>query len=942
MNATIHTKFNLALLLKIGLALLVIFGSFAAARPAWADASSQAGEAGIAQITGGLGHTVALKTDGTVWTWGDNQRGKLGAGKLVNRYTPSRLSDLTDVKAIASGNNHTLALKKDGSVWAWGGNNSGQLGDGTRKDSGTPVHVEGLNSIMAIAAGANHSVALREDGVVFAWGDNDYGQLGDVTTEDHDTPKEVVGLPEITSIASGVNHVLAVTKEKTVVGWGDNNGGQLGYGTVGGKRTYRVFVEFIQDVKAVAAGNNFSLALKEDGSVFAWGSDTTGQLGNSYGYHYINVAANPKVVTGLRGITAIAAGNTHAMAMSKDGDLYTWGGNQFGQLGIGNTDNKLIFSKIAGFEHTTLIGSGAFHAMAMKADGSVWTWGSNVMGQLGDGSTTNRTTPVMLPRFSLIVNKTDIPESTLSYSNSITPFPIAAGDGFTAVIKDGQVWTWGENTFGQLGIGSSVFKNTPQPVSSLPDSVLLSAKLAQAAALQKDGTVRAWGSNISGQFGDGTTENKNIPAAVPALTDVVSIGSGTNFSVFLKKDGSVWTTGDNSFGQQGDGLAEDRTSPAKVEGLPLIQAVAAGGYHVLALTPDGHVWSWGDNSSGQLGDGTTMPRRSPVAVPKLEEVTAIAAGRNFSLALKADGSVWAWGYNAFGQLGDGTTSSRKEPAPVSGLYGVKSIAAGAYHAIVVKSDGTVWSWGNNLFGQLGDGTTENRSTAVQVKAATGIQYVAAGTYHSAAIDKNEAVWTWGSNGGGQLGDGEYKSRSIPQVIVGFNPMFSDLAGHWAQSSIDAAVQQGMVDGYPDGTFHPDSSIARSELVKLVASALKLNTPVQEAGQPWYVPYEKALQDAGILRQDDLQGAWEDAATRGELARIAVRASSNVPSASAVDTASAMQEALKKGIMQGLDGGRLAPEDTTTRAQAIVVVERLLAVKAGTVLPVDVQSLVKTP
>ncbi|TVY09045.1 RCC1 domain-containing protein [Paenibacillus cremeus] len=939
MNATSRMKFKKASLLQVGLAVLLILSMILPMNSARAESSAQSGFSDLVQITGGSSHTVALKSDGTVWAWGDNQLGKLGAQAVVNRYIPIRVKELSDVKSLAAGLNHTLALKKDGTVWAWGSNNGGQLGDGSKISHATPTKVEGLNDIIAVAAGNNHSVALRDDGVVFTWGDNTFGQLGDASYDPELKPKRITdNMPPVVSIASGANHVIAITKDRDMIAWGDNSSGQLGLGgnSIGGSINSRMYVSGLRNMKSVAAGSNFSLALKDDGVVYAWGSNASGQLGTPF---IRNISGEPGYLVGLGEVKAIAAGNSHAIILTKDGDVYTWGANAFGQLGLGNYDKtNTLTNKIADLSHVVSIAAGSFYSMAVKDDGSVWTWGNNAMGQLGDGTTTTKTVPTQVPRFSLNASQ-PLAGSTINYTNELGTSPLSAGDSFTQVIKNGKVWSWGENTYGQLGNGSSITKNSPQPLDSLSDAAQIAAGTSHSVVLQRNGTVVSWGLNYSGQLGDGGTASKSTPAAVPGLTDVTQIASGANFSFYLKKDATLWASGDNTLGQLADGTIDPKSSPGPIEGLPLAQAVAAGYSHALALSLDGSVWAWGDNTAGQLGDGTQTPRRAAVQ-SKIKNVVSIAAGRNFSLALKTDGTVWAWGYNAFGQLGDGTTTNRSEPVQVSGLTGVTAIAAGGYHALAITKDGTVWAWGANTFGQLGDGGTSNRNKPSQLPLLTGARYVAAGTYHSAVMDDKGTVWTWGSNGSGQLGDGGYKSRSLPAVVTGFRPTFSDTAGHWAQSSIDAAVEKGMVDGYPNGTFGPDLLVTRSELAKLAATALRLKVADPAPGQQWYEPYVKVLQDAGIVGTGDMLGAWDAPATRAELARLAVRATTKEMQTAntVVDNAFAMKAAVKAGIMQGLSGGRLAPEETTTRAQAIAVIERMLSVNAGLKLAVDNEAL----
>jgi hypothetical protein len=195
-----------------------------------------------------------------------------------------------------------------------------------------------------------------------------------------------------------------------------------------------------------------------------------------------------------------------------------------------------------------------------------------------------------------------------------------------------------------------------------------------ALALCRDGTVWAWGGNQFGQLGDGTTLQHATPVQVPGLRRVTAISAGAFHSVAVLSDGTVWAWGKNQLGQLGDGTTTDRATPVPVRGLKNITALAAGGSHSLALSCEGTVWGWGANAHFQAGSERPIAKVvTPVQVPGLTSVTALAAGSAHSLALSSDGTVWAWGYNEKGQLGDGTTTDRATPVQALGLTDVTSL-----------------------------------------------------------------------------------------------------------------------------------------------------------------------------------------------------------------------------------------------------------------------------
>ena len=335
----------------------------------------------------------------------------------------------------------------------------------------------------------------------------------------------------------------------------------------------------------------------------------------------------------------------------------------------------------------------------------------------------------------------------------------------------GNVWSWGDNQYGQLGNGTTTSSNVPIETSGAGQTIAVAAGGLHSLALQSDGTVLAWGNNDNGQLGDGTNTDRSLPVQVIGLTGITAVaGADENFSLALRNDGTVWAWGENSYGQLGNGSSgngADRNVPVQVTGLTGAIAIAADYRHSLAVRNDGTVWAWGSNDSGQLGDGTHTDRATPVQVSGLAGVVAVAAGKYYCLALRNDGTVWAWGNNGYGQLGDGTTTNRDTPVQVSGLSGVVAVAAGLYHSLALTSEGTVWAWGDNTYGNLGIGTSgysTSTDVAVAVSLPQGAVFhsIAGGGWHSLAIQDDGTLWIWGLNSFGQLGDGTTTDSSLPE------------------------------------------------------------------------------------------------------------------------------------------------------------------------------------
>ncbi len=346
-------------------------------------------------------------------------------------------------------------------------------------------------------------------------------------------------------VVSSTTHTLYRHTDGTARAWGLNNKGQLGNGTTTNS-TAHVTVTGLTGVTAVAAGNEHSLALKSDGTVWAWGSNNNGQLGDGTTTDRLT----PVAVGGLTGVTAIAAGFDFSVALKSDGTVWAWGDNSSGQLGNGSTTDSPIPVQASTLTNVSAISAGFDHTLALKNDATVWAWGNNSRGQLGNGTTTASTTPV-----------------GLALGNAIA---IAAGNQFSFGMQrsglNDTVWAWGKNSSGQLGIGSTADSLGPAWVSSLSYMAVIAAGSDHALAVRSDGTVWAWGNNDNGQLGNGTTATAYSPIQVPVgvLSAVQAITAGNGDSFAESVNGAVWAWGDNAYGQLGNGAGPDQASPVLV------------------------------------------------------------------------------------------------------------------------------------------------------------------------------------------------------------------------------------------------------------------------------------------------------------------------------------------------------------------------------------------
>ena len=528
--------------------------------------TAPSGMSGMVAIAAGNWHSVALSSDGTVWAWGYNYDGQLGMGGVGGGGYPNSTStpqhvmsgSFSGVKKIASLQYHTLAVKSDGTVWAWGRNDYGQLGNGGTSASGTPVQAAGLSGMVDVAAGYIHSVALKSDGTVWTWGYNGYGQMGYATRDGdpHSTAAQVPGLSGVVAISAGVFSSLALQSQAIGAAWGDNYYGQVGDGSTGTLVGTPTQVSGLSGLAAIASGGTYNLARLSDGSLWTWGYNSYG-LGNNttssptpvqlasfagtvaaiatgidhslvlksdgtvwaWGFDF---GTTPELQSGFSGTVALAGGGLHSLALRNDGTVWARGRNTYGQLGDGNTTTSyapvqvIDPSDVSGcLTGVVAVAAGAEYSLALKSDGTVWSWGHNNYGQLGSGDTNTHITPVQVSGLSGVV-------------------AIAAGYEHGAALKsDGTVWVWGHNNQHQLGNGTTTDSPTPIQVSGLSTVAAIATNSGgfHTLALKGDGTLWGWGANNAWQLGPGVGGSTPTQLNGPWATS--AIAAGTNHSLTM-------------------------------------------------------------------------------------------------------------------------------------------------------------------------------------------------------------------------------------------------------------------------------------------------------------------------------------------------------------------------------------------------------------------------
>jgi alpha-tubulin suppressor-like RCC1 family protein len=452
-----------------------------------------------------------------------------------------------DVVSIWGGARGTIILKSDGTVWTWGANFYGKLGIGDTNPvrMTVPVEVHGtgnvsfLNSVSAIMGCEMHNVALKSDGTVWAWGWNAFGQLGNGTTNDAYTPVQtglgsVPPLTSVTKLGGRPYFTLAVKSDGTIWAWGMNQYGQMGNGTVnpfsGPQVTVPVLVSnsspggAINNPLQVTCGYQFGAALTTNGTVWTWGSGSHGELGNGT----TGSSDTPMPVTGLTNVTAISAGWFHILALKSDGTVWAWGNNSNGELGDGTTSNRSNAVQVLNVSNIVVVSGDDGHSSALAADGTVWKWGLNDVGELGNGTTNFIANPVPA---KILVDKFGA-----GFSNIVM---VSARDYHNIAVKaDGSVWMWGANDRGQCGDGTTNDDWRPVPVVGLGARVGL--PLNVAANGQPGYATLSWPSATGEYFsieystnlaaGFAGTLQSNILATPP--TNLVTVPTTKDYSYY--------------------------------------------------------------------------------------------------------------------------------------------------------------------------------------------------------------------------------------------------------------------------------------------------------------------------------------------------------------------------------------------------------------------------
>jgi alpha-tubulin suppressor-like RCC1 family protein len=709
--------------------------------------------------------------DGNLWTWGFGGNGVLGNADLESRSTPvTTFAGGTNWKQVSSGNVHTAAIKTDGTLWTWGFGGNGVLGDATLTNSSTPVTTfAGGNNWKQVSSGDSHTAAIKTDGTLWTWGSGGNGRLGNAQTTNRSTPVTTfAGGTNWKQVSSGFSHTAAIKTDGTLWTWGIGGSGRLGTNDTITRSTPVTTFAGGNNWKQVSSGNIHTAAIKTDGTLWTWGLGTSGQLGRfSTGTNKITPVTTFAGGTNWadtateepEDLYTLSAGGQHTAAIKTDGTLWTWGSGFSGVQGNADVSQRNTpVTTFAGGTNWKQVSSGSFHTAAIKTDGTLWTWGYGGYGQLGTNDISNRSTPVT------------------TFAGGTNWKQVSSGGSHTAAIKtDGTLWTWGNANSGRLGTNDTITRSTP--VTTFAGGTnwkQVTSGYRHAAAIKTDGTLWTWGTGTSGQLGNAQATNRSTPVTTFAGgNNWKQVSSGNFHTAAIKTDGTLWTWGSGNTGQLGNAQTTNRSTPVTTFiGGTNWKQVSSGNLHTAAIKTDGTLWTWGNGGSGQLGTNDISNRSTPVTTfaggTNWKQVSSGAfPSGNHTIALKDDGvnkELYVFGNNAVGQLGENLTSNDYSPVTTfAGGTDWKQVSSGALYTAAIKTDGTLWTWGDGGSGRLGNGTTiGNISTPVTTFAGgTNWKQVTAGTSHTAAIKTDGTLWTWGSGGNGRLGDATLTNKLTP-------------------------------------------------------------------------------------------------------------------------------------------------------------------------------------
>lgn len=788
----------------------------------------------------------------TLYTWGDNVYGELGSNTTNARSSPTQLT--TGFTSIANGDNFSVGIKSDGSLWAWGNDSNYQIGDGVAIINSIPLHrsspvqIGTQKSWTQVAAGYSHALAIATDKTMWAWGDNSssqaagtvtwkvghitgynvsnfyslllrsdgitygigstsQGQFGSGSLSDNygGTFQYTGNKINFSKLISGTYSVGGITEDNSIYVWGQNNFGQLG---LNNRTTQNSAVKLTGYTATTGVFGGISQGgalgfIDTQNRLYMVGNGTYGKLGQNESIH----RSNPVQVPGSWSQISISFFST-VLAIQSDGSLWSWGYNVSGQMGVNDRISRSSPVQITSSKSFTFVYAGAGDSYAIATDGTLWAWGYLLPFTGISGTNFYRSTPVQIPgSWSQIV-------SSDSYVNAIQ--------------ADGTLWVWGNNTAGVLGTGDTVARSSPVQISAGNTfsfiSTIETGSWPGSIAITTDGRLFSWGDGSAYYFipGINTFTTRNTPVeAVYGLSGVTTLNSnpipakigtsswnfvsaGASHSVAIDSSNKLWTWGANDKFQLGLSTNVARSSPTQISTVSTSSfvSVTSGPNHNIATDSTGRVWGWGLNTSGELGPITrswsvVMVKGATCTLHALDEFgllwgwgyntngeiglgtaganvsspTLVMPDKNFKdissgfFAIDTNNTLWGWGLGG-PSLGQNTSVATVYSSPVFMASNVAFAHGSLYQTFFIKTDGSLWGTGNGSFGALGLSSTTDRSSPVQLATGSSFTMVRGFANGGMAIKTDGTLWAWGIGTTGQLAQNDAISKSSPVQIAG--------------------------------------------------------------------------------------------------------------------------------------------------------------------------------
>ena len=612
-------------------------------------------------------HVLGIKNNNTLWAWGNNLAGQLGQGITSTTISsPVQIGTQSDwikasVSGIQSNNAVSFAIRSPGatsithgSLWAWGSNTEGQLGIGTTANAFSPVQVGGQTSWIDVfpfidRGTADITFALQRNGTLWAWGRNNSGMLGVGNTVSRSSPVQVGALTDWVKAQSANELSIGLRRNGTLWGWGNigtafgtvtSSSSPIQIGTATDWKNFSLFSQGreLTELFEYGLNNEVLVVMKNNGTIWVIGDNNpSGVLGRrgQIQPEFLQIGSASDWIK-------VEAAIRSSFGIRQSGTLWAWGSNDspYTVLGLGDSVFRSIPVQIGSLTGWTDVTSSGNHALALRSNGTLWAWGRNTNGQLGLGNTTARSSPVQIG--------TDTNWASIASFNG-------EGEQFSAAIRtNGTLWAWGQNSFGELGIGTTVNASSPVQIGS--------------------GTTGPWS----------------------------KVCCGSNFMLAITTEGQLWAWGGNGSGRLGIGNTTNRSSPVQVGGLTGWKDVQAGNGFTNALRDNNTLWGWGSGQYNGIGSFVS----SPVQIGTNTDWNTLSVGNCIGAAIKTNGTLWAWGEPSPGQI-DGGNTRKNSPVQVgtdtdfNKVSIVNDSTLNDGHLLIIKNNGTLWGRGRNWEGQIG-------------------------------------------------------------------------------------------------------------------------------------------------------------------------------------------------------------------------------------------------